>query len=97
MIQIAVSCPVGFKYDNITNTNYPAMLVQTSVNDSRVMYWEPAKYVAKLRATKTDRNPVLFKIELAPAGHSGKSGRYDVLHDLAFDYAFLLTQWNIKE
>jgi len=84
-------------YDNITATNYPAMLVKTSLNDSRVMYWEPAKYVAKLRATKTDRNPLLFKIELDAAGHSGKSGRYDLLRDIAFDYAFLLTKWGLTE
>ncbi len=82
-------------YDNIAATNYPAMLVKSSLNDSRVMYWEPAKYVAKLRATKTDHNPLLFKVELEPAGHSGKSGRYDELHDLAFDYAFLLWQLGI--
>jgi oligopeptidase B len=84
-------------YDNVARTNYPAMLVKTSWNDSRVMYWEPAKYVAKLRALKTDRNPLLFKIELDAAGHSGKSGRYDVLRELAFDYAFLLTQWGITD
>ena len=84
-------------YDNIAATNYPAMLVKSSLNDSRVMFWEPAKYVAKLRATRTDRNPLLFKVELEPAGHSGKSGRYDVLHDVAFDYSFLLTQWGIQE
>jgi oligopeptidase B len=77
-------------YDNIAATNYPAMLVKSSLNDSRVMYWEPAKYIAKLRATKTDTNPLLFKVDLEPAGHSGKSGRYDALHELAFDYAFLL-------
>ncbi len=82
-------------YDNISSSNYPAMLVKTSLNDSRVMYWEPAKYVAKLRATKTDHNSLLFKVELEPAGHSGKSGRYDVLHDVAFDYAFLLEQLGI--
>ncbi|MEI6083433.1 MAG: S9 family peptidase [Verrucomicrobiota bacterium] len=84
-------------YDNIAARNYPAMLVKSSLNDSRVMYWEPAKYVAKLRATKTSRQPLLFKVELEPAGHSGKSGRYDALHEIAFDYAFLLTQWGIKE
>ncbi|MCG3146743.1 MAG: Dipeptidyl aminopeptidase BI [Verrucomicrobiae bacterium] len=84
-------------YDNLAATNYPPLLVKTSLNDSRVMYWEPAKYVAKLRALKTDRNPLLFKIELAAAGHSGKSGRYDVLRDIAFDYAFLLWQWGIRE
>ena len=83
-------------YDNIAATNYPALLVETSLNDSQVMYWEPAKYVAKLRATKTDNNPLLFKINMA-GGHSGKSGRYDQLHERAFDYAFLLSQWGITE
>jgi oligopeptidase B len=84
-------------YDNIAPTNYPAMLVESSLNDSRVMYWEPAKYVAKLRAIKTDRNPLLLKVDLEPAGHSGKSGRYDALHEQAFDYAFILTQLGIKQ
>jgi oligopeptidase B len=84
-------------YDNIAPTNYPAMLVKSSLNDSRVMYWEPAKYVAKLRAAKTDRNPLLLKVDLDPAGHSGKSGRYDALHETAFDYAFLLTELGITK
>ena len=56
------------------------------------MYWEPAKWVAKLRATKTDHNPLLFKINMDPAGHGGKSGRYDRLHETAYDYAFLVWQ-----
>ena len=54
------------------------------------MYWEPAKYVAKLRAHKADDNPLLFKIDM-DAGHGGASGRYDYLRETAFDYAFLLT------
>jgi oligopeptidase B len=78
-------------YDNISATTYPAMLVQTSLNDSQVMYWEPAKYVAKLRATKTDANPVLLKINM-DAGHGGASGRYDFLREIAFTYAFILWQ-----
>jgi oligopeptidase B len=82
-------------YDNIAPTNYPALLVQTSLNDSLVMYWEPAKYVAKLRATKTDSNPLLLKINMA-GGHSGQSGRYDRLRERAFEYAFLLWQWGIE-
>src|SRR5439155_27272029 len=53
---------------------------------------EPAKWVARLRATKTDRNPLLFKINMEPAGHGGASGRYDKLRDTAYDYAWLLTQ-----
>jgi oligopeptidase B len=83
-------------YDNLAATNYPAILVKTSLNDSRVMYWEPAKFVAKLRTLKTDSNPLLMKIELEPAGHSGRSGRYDALRAIALDYAFLLTQLGIE-
>jgi oligopeptidase B len=79
-------------YDNIENKAYPIMLVRTSFNDSQVMYWEPAKYVAKMRATRTDHNLLLLKANMGPAGHGGASGRYDRLKDAAFDYAFLLTQ-----
>lgn len=79
-------CP----YTNVTKQPYPTMLVRTSLYDSQVMYWEPAKYVAKLRAHKTDGNPLLFKINM-DAGHGGASGRYDYLRETAFDYAFLLT------
>ncbi len=78
-------------YDNIEPKAYPAMLVETSLNDSQVMYWEPAKYVAKLRATRTDSNPVLLKINMG-AGHGGASGRYDYLRELAFTYTFILSQ-----
>jgi oligopeptidase B len=81
-------------YDNIAARAYPAMLVKTSFNDSQVMYWEPAKYVARLRATKTDSNPLLFKVDMA-GGHGGSSGRYDKLRETAFDYAFLLNQLGI--
>ena len=81
-------------YDNIAAKDYPAMLIRTSLNDSQVMYWEPAKYVARLRATKTDKNPLLFKTNMG-AGHGGASGRYDALRDTAFDYAFILTQLGI--
>ena len=79
-------------YDNVEKKAYPTMLVRTSLNDSQVMYWEPAKYVAKLRAMKTDTNPLLFKVKLEPGGHGGASGRYDRLKDTAFDYAFILEQ-----
>ena len=82
-------------YDNVERKAYPTMLVRTSLNDSQVMYWEPAKYVAKLRATKTDANPLLFKVKLEPGGHGGASGRYDRLKDAAFDYAFILEQVGI--
>ncbi|HEU5248428.1 MAG TPA: prolyl oligopeptidase family serine peptidase, partial [Thermoanaerobaculia bacterium] len=83
-------------YDNIAPKAYPAMLVKTSFNDSQVMYWEPAKYVARLRATKTDSNPLIFKVNMA-GGHGGSSGRYDKLRETAFDYAFLLKQLRIEE
>ena len=76
-------------YDNVAAKAYPWMLVTTSFNDSQVMYWEPAKWVAKLRATKTDHNPLYFKINLA-GGHGGSSGRYDRLREIAFRYAFML-------
>jgi oligopeptidase B len=83
-------------YDNIAAKAYPAMLVKTSFNDSQVMYWEPAKYVARLRATKTDSNPLLFKVNMA-GGHGGSSGRYDKLRETAFDYAFLLRELHVAE
>ncbi|HEX4961608.1 MAG TPA: S9 family peptidase [Thermoanaerobaculia bacterium] len=84
-------------YDNIEAKAYPTMLVKSSYNDSQVMYWEPAKYVAKLRALKTDGNPLLFNINMEPAGHGGKSGRYNRLRDSAFDYAFLLWQLGVEK
>ncbi|HEY3119834.1 MAG TPA: S9 family peptidase [Vicinamibacteria bacterium] len=80
-------CP----YSNLRAGAYPAMLVKTSFNDSQVMYWEPAKYVARLRTLKRDRAPLLLKTNMA-AGHGGASGRYDFLREIAFDYAFVLTQ-----
>src|SRR5579863_4968429 len=76
-------------YDNLEKRAYPAILVTTSFNDSQVMYWEPAKYVARLRRVKTDRNPLLLKMKMDPAGHGGASGRYDRLKDQAFEYAWL--------
>jgi oligopeptidase B len=84
-------------YDNLAAKDYPTMLVRTSLNDSQVMYWEPAKYVAKLRALKTDKNILLFKTKLEPGGHGGASGRYDRLRDVAFDYAFMLRQVGITK
>jgi len=83
-------------YDNVEAKAYPNMLVKTSFNDSQVMYWEPAKYVAKMRATRTDHNTLVFKTNLSPAGHGGASGRYDRLHEASFDYAYILTQMGIK-
>ena len=84
-------------YDNLQKTAYPSILVTTSYNDSQVMYWEPAKYVAKLRTLKTDTNPLLLKIKMDPAGHGGASGRYDALKDRAFELAWMLEQLGIKE
>jgi oligopeptidase B len=78
-------------YDNIRAADYPSMLVRVSLNDSQVPYWEGTKYVAKLRATKTDKHVLLLKANMG-AGHGGASGRYDALRDTAFDYAFILTQ-----
>jgi oligopeptidase B len=78
-------------YDNLREGAYPAMLVKTSLNDSQVMYWEPAKYVAKLRTLKTDDTPLLLHINM-DAGHGGASGRYDYLKEIAFDDAFILRE-----
>ncbi len=75
---------------------YPAILVRTSLNDSQVMYWEPAKYVAKLRTSKTDANPLLLKVNMA-AGHGGASGRFDALKEQAFVAAFLLDQLGVAQ
>jgi len=81
-------------YDNLEKHAYPAMLVTTSLNDSQVGYWEPAKYVARLRTLKTDSNPLLLKVNLG-AGHGGASGRYDRLKEQAFEYAWLMSQVGI--
>jgi oligopeptidase B len=82
-------CP----YTNLAPRPYPSILVRTALNDSQVMYWEPAKWVARLRALDMPRDaargPLLFKINMA-AGHGGASGRYDFLREIAFDYAWSL-------
>ncbi|AFY99789.1 S9 family peptidase [Calothrix sp. PCC 6303] len=78
-------------YDNLAAKAYPSLLLTTSINDSQVGYWEPTKYVAKLRTLKTDQNPLLLKINL-DAGHQGASGRYDTLKETAFEYAWMLQQ-----
>ncbi len=83
-------------YDNVEAKDYPAMLVTGGLNDPRVQYWEPAKWVAKLRATKTDDRPLVLKMEMG-AGHSGPSGRYDAWRDESFVFAFLLEQIGITE
>lgn len=82
-------------YDNLKKTAYPAILVKTSFNDSQVMYWEPAKYVAKLRTLKTDNHVLLLKTNMA-AGHGGASGRYNARKEIALDYAFILTQLGVE-
>ena len=83
-------------YDNLHAAAYPTMLVKTSLNDSQVGYWEPAKYVAKLRTLDTGGKPVLFKCNMG-AGHGGASGRYDALHEVAFDYAWVLNTLGATE
>jgi oligopeptidase B len=83
-------------YDNVAAKAYPAILVQTSFDDSQVMYWEPSKYVAKLRALKTDQNPLVFFINMH-GGHGGSSGRYDRIHEADRRYAFMLTELGITE
>ncbi len=76
-------------YDQLRAGAYPPMLVTAGLNDPRVTYWEAAKYVAKLRSLKTDRNPLLLKTNTG-AGHQGRSGRYDALHEVAQEYAFVM-------
>jgi len=83
-------------YDNLAEKDYPIMLVRTSFDDSQVMYWEPAKYVAKLRTLKTDNNPLIFYTNMH-GGHGGASGRYDRIDEVAFNWAFLLTQLGVAE
>jgi oligopeptidase B len=83
-------------YDNVHAANYPAMLVKVSLNDSQVPYWEGAKFVAKIRELKTDHNPLLLKTNMG-AGHGGASGRYDAIHETAFDYAFMLWQMGVTK
>jgi oligopeptidase B len=78
-------------YDQVKPQNYPPMLITGGLNDPRVTYWEPAKWAAKLRTTKTDKNLLLLKINMG-AGHGGKSGRWNSLHETAEAYAFVLTQ-----
>jgi oligopeptidase B len=78
-------------YDNVERKAYPSMLVTSGLNDPRVNYWEPAKWVARLRASKTDANPLVFRINMG-AGHGGASGRYDALREEAFRYAFVVDQ-----
>lgn len=83
-------------YDNVKAQNYPNMLIETSLNDSQVPFWEGAKFAAKLRSVKTDNNTILLKTNMG-AGHGGSSGRYDRLKEVAFDYAYALSQVGITK
>jgi len=83
-------------YDNVVPQRYPHLLIVAGLNDPRVQYWEPAKWCAKLRATKTDDNLLLLKTHMG-AGHAGASGRYEALRELAFDYAFILDRLGFAE
>jgi oligopeptidase B len=81
-------------YDNVIEQDYPHLLVTSGLNDPRVQYWEPTKWVAKLRDNKTDTNQLLLRTNMG-AGHGGNSGRYGYLKDIAFEYAFLLEKWDL--
>jgi oligopeptidase B len=83
-------------YDNVARQAYPAMLVTTGLHDSQVQYWEPAKWVARLRVRKTDSNPLLYRTTME-AGHGGKSGRFQRFREIAEEYAFILDQSGIRE
>jgi len=83
-------------YDNVKAQDYPAMLILTGLWDSQVQYYEPAKWVAKLRAIKTDNHPLIFSVDMA-AGHGGKAGRFQRFDDTALEYAFILRQLNIVQ
>jgi oligopeptidase B len=81
-------------YDNLKAGAYPAMLVRTGLNDTQVAYWEPAKYVARLRTLKTDERTLVFRINLE-VGHGGASGRFDSLREIAEDDAFVLVELGV--
>ena len=78
-------------YDNVSRKDYPALYITTGLWDSQVQYYEPAKWVAKLRALKCDRNRLLLHVEM-DAGHGGKSGRFQRYREIAMEYAFLLDE-----
>jgi oligopeptidase B len=83
-------------YDNIRAQDYPTMLLLSGLNDHRVSYWEPTKWVARLRTVKTDSNPLLLRTRMVE-GHKGASGRYDYLRDVALEYAFILESDKLSE
>ena len=82
-------------YDNVRAQDYPAMLVLAGLTDPRVTYWEPAKWVARLRAGKTDQRPLLLKTNM-DAGHGGAAGRFDRLEEVALGYVFALRTLGLK-
>jgi len=82
-------------YDNVTAQDYPAMLITAGLSDPRVTYWEPAKWAAKLRATKTGDGVLLLKTEMT-AGHGGASGRYAALEEVAERLAFVMAALDLK-
>ena len=82
-------------YENVVAKDYPAILATAGLTDPRVTYWEPAKWIAKLRATKTNETPLLIKTNMS-AGHAGASGRFDRLEELAFNYAFVMKSFGMK-
>jgi oligopeptidase B len=83
-------------YDNVKAQPYPNMLIEVSLNDSQVPYWEGAKWAAKIRELKTNDSAILLKANMG-AGHGGASGRYDRFKEIAFDYAYALTQVGIEK
>jgi oligopeptidase B len=83
-------------YDNVARQRYPSLLATAGLNDPRVAYWEPAKWVARLRAHDTARQPLLLRTSMG-AGHRGASGRFDALEEEAFVYAFILSQLEVRE
>ena len=84
-------------YDNVKNVSYPNILVRTGLNDSQVSYWEPSKWVAKLREKRTDSSKLLIMNIEMDVGHGGKSGRFEYLRTEAANYSFLLKLENITE
>jgi oligopeptidase B len=83
-------------YDNLKTQYYPPILVTGGLNDPRVQYWEPAKWVARMRTLKMDSNPLLLRTKM-DEGHTGASGRYDYLRDVSADYAFILSCFGITD
>ncbi|MCZ6903837.1 MAG: prolyl oligopeptidase family serine peptidase [Rickettsia endosymbiont of Ixodes persulcatus] len=82
-------------YDNVKEQNYPALFITCGISDPRVGYWEPAKWVAKLRELKTDNNPLLLKINM-DTGHTGSTGRFDYLKETADELVFIFRVFNVE-